>query len=232
MKSRELLIVTALFLTLGVLVSAQETAPPPAAETTKPPEVVSEPAADTTKAVIDMTEPTADTAKSTVDTLQKAKPKESLISLDQPGAGVSKYFLHEIIVTANRYEKSSFKTPASVSVLNHERIEKSDPDIIADLFRNLPGVELNDAGPFAPRPVIRGLFGSRVLLLADGERLNDTRESSFSGAQLSLVDVDEIERVEVVNGPGTVLYGTDALGGVINLITSRVKFNEDDARAD
>src|SRR4030067_2263234 len=143
MKSRELLIVTALFLTLGVLVSAQETAPPPAADTTKPPEVVSEPAADTTKPVIDLTEPTADTAKSTVDTLQKAKPKESLISLDQPGAGVSKYFLNELVITTSRYEKSNFKVPTAVSVINQEKIKKSDPDIIADLFRNLPGVELN-----------------------------------------------------------------------------------------
>lgn len=170
------------------------------------------------------TAPAADTAK------PKEKPEKPKVSLDVPVSGVSKYFLEEVVITASRYEKSSFKVPSTVSVINQDKIEKSDPDIITDLFRNLPGVELNDAGPFAPRPVIRGLFGSRVLLLADGERLNDTRESPFSGAQLSLVDVDEIEKVEVVNGPGTVLYGTDALGGVINIITNKPKFKEDGSK--
>jgi len=158
------------------------------------------------------------------------KPKQSLISLDTAVSGVSKYFLDELVITASRYEKSSFKVPTTVSILGQDKIEKSNPDIISDLFRNLPGVELSDAGPFAPRPVIRGLFGPRVLLLVNGERLNDTRESPFSGAQLSLVDIDDIERVEVINGPGTVLYGTDALGGVVNVITSKAKFKEDGSR--
>ncbi|MCI0530977.1 MAG: TonB-dependent receptor, partial [candidate division Zixibacteria bacterium] len=69
-------------------------------------------------------------------------------------------------------------------------------------------------------------MGSKILLLVDGERLNDTRESPFSGAQLSLVDIDEVERVEVVSGPGTVLYGTDALGGVVNVITKKASFSQ------
>ena len=238
MKFRNLFIPFWTILVFASVSFAQEIAQPPAADTIKPaadtakPAIdITQPVADTTKPAIDTTKPAADTAKPAIDTLQqKAKPKESLISLDQPTSGVSKYFLNELVITTSRYQKSSFKVPTTVSVINQDRIKRSDPDIISDLFRNLPGVELNDAGPFALRPVIRGLFGSRVLLLADGERLNDTRESPFSGAQLSLVDVDEIERVEVVNGPGTVLYGTDALGGVINLITSRAEFNEDDSR--
>ncbi len=201
MRYRILFLASLLIACLNLMVSAQETVPP------------------------------ADTAQPATDTTQPPeKPKESLISLDQPEPGVSKFFLNQLIVTTNRYEKSNFKVPSLVSLVTQERIEKSNPDIITDLFRNLPGVELNDAGPFAPRPVIRGLFGSRVLLLADGERLNDTRESPFSGAQLSLVDVDEIEKVEVVNGPGTVLYGTDALGGVVNLITSKAMFKDEGAK--
>jgi hemoglobin/transferrin/lactoferrin receptor protein len=65
------------------------------------------------------------------------------------------------------------------------------------------------------------MFGSRVLILVDGEPVNNTRESTFSGAELSLLDVDQTERVEVVRGPGSVLYGSDALGGVINIITRK-----------
>jgi len=238
MKLKYLLLTLSAVLLLVSASLAQETAPPPAADTTKPvvdtikpaPETAP-PVADTTKPAPQIIPPAAETAKPAADTTKpKAKPREFLISLDRPGAGVSKYFLNELVVTTSRYQKSSFKVPNTVSVLNQDRIERSDPDIITNLFRNLPGVELNDAGPFAPRPVIRGLFGSRVLLLADGERLNDTRESPFSGAQLSLVDVDEIERVEVVNGPATVLYGTDALGGVVNLITNKPMFKEEGAQ--
>lgn len=129
------------------------------------------------------------------------------------------YLLKETVVTANRYEQDAFKLPQSVSIISREEIEKENPQIVADLLRVLPGVEVNDAGPFRTRPVIRGLYGSRVLILVDGERLNDTRESTFSGAQLSLVDISQVERIEVIHGPGSILYGSDALGGVINIIT-------------
>src|SRR3990170_2675178 len=129
------------------------------------------------------------------------------------------YLLKETVVTANRYEQDAFKLPQSVSIISRQEIEKENPQIVADLLRVLPGVEVNDAGPFRTRPVIRGLFGSRVLILVDGERLNDTRESTFSGAQLSLVDISQVERIEVIHGPGSILYGSDALGGVINIIT-------------
>src|SRR5574341_1637836 len=141
------------------------------------------------------------------------------------------FFMKEVLVTSSRYEKGSFRVPNSVYVISQEKKEKADPQILADLLKHAPGVEVTEAGPFNTRPVIRGLVGSKILLLVDGERLNDTRESPFSGAQLSLVDVDEIERVEVVNGPGTVLYGTDALGGVVNLITSKAMFKEEGAPA-
>ena len=245
----------ALFFAIFLLsrnISAQEAPSQPAADTTTPAAETVQPAPDTTQPASDTTQPVADTTKPAADTARPApsttqpavdtvgqpadtakkeeQPRKPQISLDVPKSGVSKYFLDEFVITVNRYEKSSFKVPVTVSILNQDKIAKSNPDVVTDLFRNLPGVELNDAGPFALRPVIRGLFGSRVLLLADGERLNDTRESPFSGAQISLVDVDEIERVEVVNGPGTVLYGTDALGGVVNIITARPKFKEEGAR--
>jgi hemoglobin/transferrin/lactoferrin receptor protein len=129
------------------------------------------------------------------------------------------YLLKETVVTANRYEQDAFKLPQSVSIISREEIEKENPQIVADLLRVLPGVEVNDAGPFRTRPIIRGMYGSRVLILVDGERLNDTRESTFSGAQLSLIDISQVERIEVIHGPGSILYGSDALGGVINIIT-------------
>lgn len=131
------------------------------------------------------------------------------------------YFLKRIVVTANRYERNSLEVPQTISMATKDEIERDVPQSICDLLRGMPGVEVSDAGPFRTRPVIRGMFGSRVLILVDGEPLNNTRESTFSGAELSLVDIGQVERVEVVHGPGSILYGSDALGGVINIITKR-----------
>ena len=135
--------------------------------------------------------------------------------------------LDGIVVTANRYEKEAFKTSQPVTASGAAEIEAKGYPIVTDIVRDYPGLDVNDAGPFRARPVIRGLFGTRILVLVDGERLNDQRDiSSFAGVSMSLVDVSEIERVEVVNGPSSVLYGSDAMGGVINIITKKNGFSE------
>lgn len=199
------LILNAILLLWGVIAFAQEPQP-----TTS----------DTTKTTPD-TFPTEKDAMQVKNEATQVLALEDTVVVPEP-----KYFMKEITVTTSRYEKSSFRVPNSVYVISQEKKERADPQIIVDLLRNAPGVEVVDAGPFNTRPVIRGLMGSKILLLVDGERLNDTRESPFSGAQLSLVDIDEVERIEVVNGPGTVLYGTDALGGVINVITKKSSFSQ------
>jgi hemoglobin/transferrin/lactoferrin receptor protein len=74
--------------------------------------------------------------------------------------------------------------------------------------------------------VIRGLSSNRILVLVDGQRLNNSRESTeFAGIQPSLVDLSQVERIEVLRGPGSVLYGSDAIGGVINIITKQAEFS-------
>ncbi|MBN1503725.1 MAG: TonB-dependent receptor plug domain-containing protein, partial [Candidatus Eisenbacteria bacterium] len=136
-------------------------------------------------------------------------------------ATVPKYHRETVVVTASRYPRSSFELPQTVSIASRDRIERGATQTFSDLLRDMAGVDLGDAGPFRARPVVRGMFGSRVLILVDGEPVNNTRESTFSGAELALVDVGHAERVEVVHGPGSVLYGSDALGGVINVVTKR-----------
>ncbi len=167
------------------------------------------------------------TSSDTVKT--KSNTAQDVVDTTSARLPLPQFFMKEIMVTSSRYERSSFRVPNSVYVISQEKKEKADPQILADLLKHAPGVEVTEAGPFNTRPVIRGLMGSKILLLVDGERLNDTRESPFSGAQLSLVDLDEVERVEVVNGPGTVLYGSDALGGVINVITKKAAFGQSNA---
>lgn len=147
-------------------------------------------------------------------TLSPGENKNSEIVL-KPGAIAEK-----ITVTATRTETITDNTPVPISVLGREEIERKTLTSIGDIFRQLPGVSTANEGPFQVRPRIRGLDSNRVLILVDGERLNNSRTStSNSGIEIGLVDLDQIESIEVARGSGSVLYGTDALAGTINIIT-------------
>ncbi len=129
-------------------------------------------------------------------------------------------FEDQIVVTAGRQEQLSSEVPAPITVITSEDIEMLQPEKMADLFKTIPGVEIQGEGPFRGIPVIRGLSSNRVLILVDGQRLNNARESTtFAGIQPALVNLGEVERIEVLRGPAAVQYGSDAIGGVVNIIT-------------
>jgi hemoglobin/transferrin/lactoferrin receptor protein len=129
-------------------------------------------------------------------------------------------FEEEITVTPGRQELATEDVPAPVTVITADDIEKLQPEKMADLFKMIPGVEVDGEGPFRGIPVIRGLSSNRVLILVDGQRLNNARESTtFAGIQPALVNLAEVERIEVLRGPASVQYGSDAIGGVVNIIT-------------
>ncbi len=135
--------------------------------------------------------------------------------------------LNPIVVTARRSQSEAFKVPQTITAFEADEITENGSTTVTEIIDHAPGVDVNDAGPFRARPVIRSMYGSRTLVLVDGERLNDHREVvDFAGVSMSLVDVNEIERVEVLNGPSSVLYGSDAMGGVINILTKERKFSD------
>ncbi len=133
--------------------------------------------------------------------------------------------VEKIVVTATRGEMGYYDVPATATVVSSEDIERSNPQNVTEILNEVPGVEVSGtgaAGSFRGIPSIRGWSSNRVLILVDGQRLNNTRESTdFAGIVPALVDVHQIERVEIVKGAGAVLYGSDALGGVINIITKK-----------
>jgi hemoglobin/transferrin/lactoferrin receptor protein len=125
-----------------------------------------------------------------------------------------------VTVTATRGQVTSEDTAVPVSVLNREQIDLKGVNTVGDLFRTLPGTSTVNEGAFQVRPRIRGLDSNRVLILVDGERLNNSRTSTEqSGIETGLVEMSQVDSVEVVRGSGSVLYGTDALGGTVNIIT-------------
>jgi hemoglobin/transferrin/lactoferrin receptor protein len=127
--------------------------------------------------------------------------------------------LRAMTVTATRVAKDVFKTPKPVSVLGRLKIAERAPNNVTDLFRDLPGLDVAGVGVTQSRPIIRGQRGQRILLLEDGLRLNNSRRQQDFGEIPALVDVSMVDRVEVVRGPASVLYGSDAIGGVVNVIT-------------
>ncbi|MCP3956439.1 MAG: TonB-dependent receptor [bacterium] len=128
-------------------------------------------------------------------------------------------FFASTSVTATGTEIDTFDIPAPVIVIDAERIEELQPDNAADLLRGEPGVDVNGIGPNQARPIIRGQRGLRILFLENGLRMNNARRQSDFGEATGLVDIDNVETLEVVRGPASVLYGSDAIGGVLNLIT-------------
>ncbi|MDH5758555.1 MAG: TonB-dependent receptor [Gemmatimonadota bacterium] len=129
------------------------------------------------------------------------------------------FLLDGLNVTAVRSLRSTYSTPAPVSVIDVRTLRRVAPANASDLFLRVPGMDAEGVGPAQRRPVIRGMRGQRVLLLEDGLRLNNVRRRVDSGEPTGLVWTSSVERVEVVRGPASVLYGSDALGGVVNLVT-------------
>ena len=132
--------------------------------------------------------------------------------------------LGAVTVTATRRATDVQAVPSPVSVLDSAMLRERQPNTAADLLRELPGVDVIGTGTNQARPSIRGQRGQRILLLQDGLRLNNARRQQDFGEIPGIVDVATIQRVEVVRGPASVLYGTDAIGGVMNIITKVPSF--------
>jgi len=157
------------------------------------------------------------TALLAADSTTAAKPDSTTAARpDSAKAAKPVLFLDEVLVTGSRYPRAYYESPQSLSFLLRNQIREQAPTVAGDVVGLLPGVDNSKDSPWEQRPVIRGLSGQRVLVLMDGSPLNSARGN---GPHPSLVDVSQIDRIEVVRGPSSVAYGSDALGGVMNIIT-------------
>lgn len=126
----------------------------------------------------------------------------------------------ELLVTATRTEQPVFKALASVSVLTEEDIRKAQAPSVLELIGTLPGIDTkHNGGRGAQSSIyIRGTEADHVLVLVDGVR---TAGATNGTTALQSIPVDNIERIEVVRGPRSSLYGAEAIGGVIQIFTKR-----------
>lgn len=125
----------------------------------------------------------------------------------------------DIVVTATRTEISSRNAPTGYSEVSRSDINRKMATTLADMIQDVPGITLDQEMDGRSQIQIRGFEPSQTLILLNGRRINNTDElQGHSDFRMTQIPTAAIERVEVVRGPTSSLYGADALGGVVNAI--------------
>jgi outer membrane receptor protein involved in Fe transport len=134
--------------------------------------------------------------------------------------------LDEVVVTATRSEMAVFDAPQDVTIITSEQIMASPFERLEDILRAVPGVYnfrhfgLQTNGIVSPI-IMRGVGKNRVLFLVDGVPQNDNFNNAIAWVGWGYVQKETIERIEIVEGPTSALYGSEGLGGVVNIITKK-----------
>ena len=128
-----------------------------------------------------------------------------------------------LVVTANRFQQPVNTVLAPTSIVTREDIDRWQSTSLTDVMRRLPGVDIAHNGGMGQQSslFVRGTNSSHVLILVDGVRLNQAGVSGSS--DLSQFPISLVQRVEYIRGPRSSVYGSDAIGGVVNIITTREK---------
>src|SRR5213593_4208423 len=144
------------------------------------------------------------------------------LTVAAPGAAQEAKKLEPVVVTATKIETPAEEIGASVSVVTEDDFRTYHYATVDEALRNVPGVEIRRSGGFGKTSsvTIRGANPNQVQVLVDGVRVKSTTTGQ---AELSDLSPDLIERIEVIRGPQSTLYGADAIGGVINIITKKGK---------
>ncbi|MCP4048337.1 MAG: TonB-dependent receptor plug domain-containing protein, partial [Gammaproteobacteria bacterium] len=146
--------------------------------------------------------------------------QNSLLASDNAGEDMYEDAIQEHVqVTATRTNKRDIDIAAAVTAIDDESILELAPDVISEMLRGQPGAFFQQTTPGQGVPIIRGLKGSQVLHMVDGMRLNNAFFRNAPNQYLGLVDSFATQRVEVVRGSQGSLYGADAMGGVVNILT-------------
>jgi len=124
----------------------------------------------------------------------------------------------QVTITATGSEESTFNSIQSVTVVGSQELAKKNPVSLGEALDFELGVAKRSFGPGTARPVVRGFDGDRVLVLQDGQRIGGL--GFQSGDHAEPIDLLGVDRVEVVKGPATLLYGSSAIGGVVNAVSA------------
>ena len=126
------------------------------------------------------------------------------------------------ITVITRVQKDTFHTPNAVSLIDREQIERRNADITPQILRDTVGVWTQQTTAGQGSPLLRGLTGYQTSIHLDGVRLNNSTFRSGPNQYLTTISPESLERIEVLRGPGSTLYGSGAMGGVISLFTKNL----------
>ncbi|MDF2436854.1 MAG: hypothetical protein K0Q95_1230 [Bacteroidota bacterium] len=135
--------------------------------------------------------------------------------------------LNEVIFSANKAEEKKIDVPYSVEVISSKIVELENPQTAADMLANTGQVMVQKSQAGGGSPIIRGFEASRVLIVVDGVRMNNAIYRAGHLQDVITIDNAMLERTEILFGPSSVMYGSDALGGVMHFYTKKPLFGED-----
>lgn len=130
-----------------------------------------------------------------------------------------------VIVTAKRIESRQFDAPEAISVMTQKQLLQNSPRSTPEALMGLPGVWIQKTNHGGGSPFIRGLTGQQTLIMIDGIRFNNATFRSGPNQYFNTIDPQSIDQIEVLRGSGSVQYGSDALGGVVHVLTKNPEFN-------
>lgn len=133
--------------------------------------------------------------------------------------------LDEIVVSVNRWEQSKAEIPNKIATISALEVEHFNPQTTADLIGTSGGVFVQKSQMGGGSPMIRGFSANRILLVVDGIRMNNAIYRSGNLQNIISIDANSIENTEIIFGPGSVIYGSDALGGVMSFNTLKPKLS-------
>ena len=150
-------------------------------------------------------------------TLEVDASAEEIVVVEMEANPIS---LPDLVVTGSAVARAANEVLRPTSVFAGEELQRRLAGTLAETLASEPGLAVSSMGPGSAHPVIRGLSGDRILMLEDGERVGDEFASGPDHA--TAIDASSARRVEVIRGPGAILYGSNALGGVINVVRDDV----------
>jgi len=172
------------------------------------------------------TAPEAKTSEPQTPAAKSAEPKTSPPATEEknvPAEAPTK--MPEVVVTATRTPEDVKNIPQNVTVVTQEDIERKQALTPTEMLRETPGVYAVQVSAQGS-PILRGQIGNRVLYMWDGIRINNAALFGGPNGYFNEYPVGAVDRMEVIRGPGSVQYGSDAIGGVINVLSKHGDFTD------
>ncbi|MES2285598.1 MAG: TonB-dependent receptor [Bacteroidota bacterium] len=135
--------------------------------------------------------------------------------------------LNEVVFSANKAEEKKSDVPYTIDIIKAKNLELSNPQTSADMLSNTGNIMVQKSQGGGGSPIIRGFEANRVLIVVDGVRMNNAIYRAGHLQDVITLDPSMLDRTEIVYGPSSVMYGSDALGGVMHFYTKNPLFGDD-----